>query len=318
MKILVGLPVNDRHKKWLEEKAQGQELVYVPTATVTADMLQDVDIIIGNVKAELLQHAPKLKWLQLNSAGADAYCKSGVLRQGTQLTNATGAYGLALSEHMLAALMAMQKKLYLYYDHQKQAEWKDAGPVTSIDGSTVLILGMGDIGGKFARKVKALGAAHVIGIRRRKAAKPDYVDEIATMDELDTCLARADVVAASLPGTAATYQLMDAKKFACMKQGSYFVNIGRGTAVVTDALCDAVSDGHLAGAAVDVTDPEPLPADHRMWKIPGIYITPHISGQYHLAATLDNIVHIAANNIEAFLKGDPLKNVVDFTTGYKK
>jgi len=317
MKILVGLPVNDRHKKWLEEKAQGQELVYVPTATVTADMLQDVDIIIGNVKAELLQHAPKLKWLQLNSAGADAYCKPGILPQKVQLTNATGAYGLALSEHMLEALMAMQKKLYLYYDQQKQAEWKDAGPVTSIDGSTVLILGMGDIGGRFARKVKSLGA-HVIGIRRRKAAKPDYVDEIAAMDELDTCLARADVVAASLPGTAATYQLMDAKKFACMKQGSYFVNIGRGTAVVTDALCDAVSDGHLAGAAVDVTDPEPLPPDHRMWKIPGIYITPHISGQYHLAATLDHIVHIAADNIEAFLKSDPLKNIVDFTTGYKK
>ena len=317
MHIIVTIPAQEKHKQWLEAKAPGHDFFYTPANKLTADMIQKADIIIGNPPAQLLAQAARLKWLQLNSAGADVYCQAGILPAGAKLTNATGAYGLALSEYMLAALMAMQKKLHLYYENQKACEWKDEGPVTAIAGSTVLVLGLGDIGGSFARKVKALGA-YVIGMRRRSSAVPDYADEMASLDDLDNCLSRADVVACSLPGTAATLHLIDAARFACMKKGAYFINVGRGSAVVTEALCDAVASGHLAGAAVDVTDPEPLPADHRMWQIKNLYITPHTSGQYHLATTLDNIVQIAAENLESFLKGSPLKNEVDFSTGYKK
>ena len=317
MKVLVGVPVNEMHKKWLAEKAPEAEFVYIPTKKVTAADLANVEVVVGNVAPGLLQQAPKLRWVQLNSAGADAYCRPGALPDGTLLTNATGAYGLALSEHMLAMLLAMMKKLYLYHDNQKRSEWKDEGPVTSVYGSTVLVVGLGDIGGQFAGRMKALGA-HVIGMRRRSTAVPEYADEMGTMDRIDEYLARADIVATSLPGTAATYQLFNKDRFAAMKPGAYFVNIGRGSAVVTDDLCAAVRSGHIAGAALDVTDPEPLPADHPMWQVPGIYITPHISGQYHLAATLDNIVRIAAENLAAFQKGEPLRNEVDFTTGYKK
>lgn len=316
-KILVTLPINKTQKSWLEQKAPAASFSYVPAKQVTQDMLADTEIVIGNVPAALLRGAPKLRWVQLNSAGADAYCKPGALPEGTLLTNATGAYGLALSEHMLAMLLAMMKKLYLYHDDQKQGLWRDEGSVTSIYGATVLVIGMGDIGGQFARRAKALGA-YVIGMRRRSTAVPEYADEMGTMDELDKYLARADIVVTSLPGTSATYQLFNKDRFAAMKQGAYFLNIGRGTAVVQDDLCAAVSSGHLAGAAVDVTDPEPLPPEHPMWHTPGIYITPHISGQYHLAATLDNIVHIAADNLAAYLRGELLRNEVDFSTGYKK
>lgn len=317
MKILVGLPVNEHHKKVLAAKAGGAEIVYKLTKTVTAEDIADVEVIIGNVAAKLLPAAKKLKWLQLNSAGADAYIKPGAMPEGVALTNATGAYGLALSEHMLAQLLAMMKKLYPYYENQKQCLWHDEGPVTSIYGATALVVGLGDIGGNFASRLKALGA-HVIGMRRRSMAVPDYADEMASLDQLDTYLAKADIVASSLPGTAATLHLFNKERFAAMKQGAYFLNIGRGSAVVTADLCAAVQSGHLAGAAVDVTDPEPLPADHPMWKVPGIYITPHISGQYHLPATLDNIINIAADNLAAFRAGKPLRNEVDFTTGYKK
>jgi phosphoglycerate dehydrogenase-like enzyme len=317
MKVIVGIPANATHRKWLGEKAPGAELVYIPASRVTAADLADADAVIGNVPAALLQEAPRLRWLQLNSAGADAYCKPGVLPEGTLLTNATGAYGLALSEHMLAMLLAMMKKLYPYYDNQKKGLWQDEGPVTSIYGAVVLVIGMGDIGGQFARRAKALGA-YVIGMRRRSASVPEYADEMGTMDELDSYLARADVVATSLPGTKETYKLFDKERFAAMKQGVYFVNIGRGTAVDSEALCEAAASGHIAGAALDVTDPEPLPAEHPIWRVPGIYITPHISGQYHLAATLDNIVRIAADNLAAFITGAALRNEVDLSTGYKK
>ena len=317
MKVLVTIPVNETHKKELASKAGEAKLVYTLSDKVTAKDVADAEVIIGNVPAALLTEAKELRWLQLNSAGADAYIKPGVMPEGAALTNATGAYGLALSEHMLAQLLAMMKKLYPYYDNQKEGLWKDEGCVHSIYGATVLVVGLGDIGGSFARRMKALGA-YVIGMRRRSNVIPDYADEMASLDELDEVLGRADIVASSLPGTEATKHLFDKKRFAAMKKGAYFLNIGRGTAVVSADLCAAVKNGQLAGAAVDVTDPEPLPADDPMWKVPGLYITPHISGQYHLAATLDNIVHIAAQNLAAFLKNQPLRNEVDFTTGYKK
>ena len=316
MKILIALGVKAHHKEQLQRNAADAELHFVPADKVREEDIANVDAIIGNVPAELLPAAKKLRWLQLNTAGADIYCKEGVLKDGVLLTNATGAYGLALSEHLLAQLLAMMKKLYPYYDNQKAGLWRDEGHVTSIEDATVLILGIGDIGRAFARRVKALGA-YVIGMRRREGAKPVGVDEIGTMAELDSLLSRADVVVSVLPGTAATMGLFDKARFAAMKKGAYFLNIGRGNAVVTDDLIEAMQEGTLAGAALDVTAPEPLPADHPLWQAPNVYITPHISGDDHLSATQDKIVQIAARNLTAFLQGAPLENLVNRETGYR-
>lgn len=317
MQIVVTLPVNARHKKILAAHAGNAQLIYKPLKNLTAQDITEAEIVVGNMDKDLLPYAAKLRLLQLNSAGADAYIKPGVFPGNAFLCNATGAYGLALSEHMLGMLLAMMKKLYVYYDNQKQGLWKDEGPVTAICGAKVLVVGMGNIGSTFAEKIHALGA-HVTGIKRRSTDVPPYADAMGTMDHLDDYLAQADVVVTSLPGTAATAQLFNKERFAAMKQGAYFLNIGRGSAVVTGDLCAALKNGHLAGAAVDVTEPEPLPQNHPAWHTPNLYITPHISGQYHLAATLDNIVNIAAENIEAYMNNKPLRNIVDFTTGYKK
>ena len=322
MKIVVAMPVTAAHKAALEKAAGHNEIYYADVKAalgvkVPEDVLADAGIIIGNLAPDLVQKAPHLRWMQLNSAGSNAYVKKGILPEGALLTNATGAYGLALSEHMLAQLLAMMKKLYLYYDNQKENNWKDEGPVTSIYGSTALVIGFGDIGREFGKRLKALGA-HVIGIRRRSMDVPPEADEMGSMDKLDDYLARADIVATSLPDTPATEHLYNADSFAAMKQGAWFLNIGRGNCVVQKDLIEAVKSGHLAGAAVDVTDPEPLPADDPMWNVPGLYITPHVSGSYHLAATHDRIIQIACDNLKAFQAGQPLQNIVDFETGYKK
>lgn len=317
MKILISMEITDTHKQWFLDATQGHDVVFKSDAEVTAADLVDADIVIGNPAPSLLPQAAKLRWLQLGSAGSDAYVKPGLLKPGVDLTNATGAFGLAISEHMVGVLLAMMKKLYLYHDNQKACNWQDEGMVTSIYGSTVLVVGMGDIGGRFARLCKGFGA-YVIGIRRRSVAVPEYADEMGTMDRLDEYLARADVVATVLPNTPATYHLYDKNRFAAMKKGAYFINVGRGNAVVTEDLCDALRSGHLAGASVDVTDPEPLPADNPAWKEPNMHITPHVSGYHHLQATHDNIVNIAIRNLQAFFAGEPLENQVDFATGYKK
>ncbi|MCH4179208.1 MAG: D-2-hydroxyacid dehydrogenase [Megasphaera sp.] len=322
MKIIVAMETNQQHRKWLEAAAGENEIIYLqpkgPVEVQVPDsILTEADVIIGNIAPSLLSKAVHLQWLQLNSAGANSYCRPGILADGVYLTNATGAYGLALAEHMTGQLLAMMKKLYVYYDNQKKGYWHDEGTVQSIYGAQVLIIGFGDIGRQFGKRMKAMGA-HVTGIRRRSTVLVPEADEMGTMDELDTYLARADIVASCLPDTAATYHLYTSERFAAMKRGAYFLNIGRGSNVVQKDLCNAVKGGHLAGAAVDVTDPEPLPDGDLMWHTKGIYITPHVSGGYHLQATHDNIIHIAAANLRNFLAGKPLRNLVDFSTGYKK
>lgn len=313
--VLVEVPVEDRHKKLLEAAVPGYIFRYRFNA-ITQQDVDEADIILGNADAKLLKAPEKLRWIQTSSAGTEPYIKEGVLAKDTILTNATGAYGLAISEHMLGMLLEIFKKLALYRDAQHQQQWKSQGSVKSIYGSTVAVLGMGDIGGEFAAKCKALGA-YVIGMRRTDATKPDYVDEICLTKDLDNILHRADVVAISLPGTPETMGMISRERIAQMKDGAVILNVGRGGIIDTEALCDALESGKLMGAGLDVTAPEPLPQGHRLWDIPTAVITPHISGYYHLEETFERIIGIFAENLKRFADGDKLRNVVDFATGYR-
>jgi phosphoglycerate dehydrogenase-like enzyme len=316
MTILVVIPFNEGEKERLKSKIPEAEYIFTSAKEVTEELVKSADIIIGNVPPEYIKGSKKLKWLQLNSAGTDGYCEAGVIPEGAYLTNASGAYGLAISEHMLGMLLEIKKNLNLYYLNQKKYLWKDEGKVTSIEGSTTLVVGLGDIGGDFARKMKALGS-YVIGIKRTKGQKPEYVDELYTMEALDSLLPKADVVALSLPGTKETYHLFNKDKFNLMRKDAIILNVGRGNAICTGVLCDALEKGIIGGAGLDVTEPEPLPADHRLWDAPGVVITPHISGFFHLPETLRRIVNISIDNLEHFRKHEPLKNIVDFKTGYR-
>ena len=316
MKVVSVLPLNDRQKAFLESKVDA-EFVYTSFGDVSEDMLVDADVILGNVPHQMLACCEHLKLMQLNSAGTDGYTVEDVLKPGTHLANATGAYGLAISEHMLAMLLMLMKKLDVYHDQQRQAEWKDAGGVTSVYGSTTLVLGLGDIGGEFAARVKALGS-HVIGIRRTGGEKPPYVDEIDTTENFKKYVPQADIIAMSLPGTPATYHIVDREVFGLMKPGAILLNVGRGTAIDPSALYDALQSGKLGGAGIDVTEPEPLPKDSPLWQCENLLITPHISGGFHLPETFERIVRICGDNLEAIANGTPIRNEVDFATGYRR
>ena len=289
----------------------------LPGQPVTQEDVDWAQVILGNVPAAMLHGSPALEWLQTNSAGVEAYIQPGVLAGDTLLTNATGAYGLAIAEHMLGMLLELFKKLELYRDAQKSGAWQSQGAVKAVYGSTVLVLGMGDIGGEFAARCKALGAK-VIGVRRSPRPCPEYADEVHLLEDLDSLLPQVDVVAITLPGTDATRGLMSRERLAKMKEGAVLLNVGRGFIVDTEALCDALERGHLSGAGVDVTDPEPLPPTHRLWNIPTAVVTPHISGFYHLRETHERIVGIFLENLRHFQAGEPLRNLVDFATGYRK
>lgn len=150
----------------------------------------------------------------------------------------------------------------------------------------------------------------MIGVKRTPGDCPSCADELHQIEDLDELLPKADIVAAFLPSTQATKGLFDKGKFALMKEESIFVNGGRGDLVCTEDLCDALESGHLFGAGLDVTDPEPLPPDHRLWELPNAFVTPHISGFYHLPETLRNIVDICIDNVRRYAGGEEMRNVV--------
>lgn len=314
MKIIVTVPVYDEHKAQLQKAALEAEFIYCPSRELSPDMVRDADVIFGLPKFDILSHCQNLKLLQLAAAGTDGYVER--LPKGCILTNVTGAFGLAISEHMLALTLMLMKRLHQYRDNQLKHDWRDMGNVTSIEGATVLVLGMGDIGGAFAKRMKALGA-YVIGVRRVNLDKPDYADEVHLSSDIDSLLPRADIVGMAMPAMKETYRLLDRRRISLLRNGAIVINVGRGNAIDTEALADAAEQGRIL-AGLDVTDPEPLPPDHRLWGIENVVITPHISGFFHLKKTLDNEVNIAARNISSLIYGKPLVNIVDLETGYRK
>lgn len=315
--ILVTIPAKPHHKKLLEQVAPDADFTYLPQSEVTDEVLEKAEVILGNLPPEVFKRAKKLRFLQLNSAGSDIYAADGVLPKGVVLANATGSYGLAISEYLIATLFSLSKKLPQYRDLQRADCWKDLGEVKPIAKTTVLVVGLGDIGSEFAKRVKALGA-YVIGVRRKGTDKPDFVDELYLTEKLDELIPRADTIALCLPNTAETVGIMSRERIFNMKPDSILMNIGRGSAVDADALCDALKAGRLWGAALDVFPIEPLPADSRMWQTENLLMTPHTSGQFSLPETLERIVRLMAENLDNFINDRPVKNLVDPETGYRR
>ena len=317
MNILVTIPMDEEQKKTLSAIAPDARVDYIPADQVTQDEAAHAEIILGNVPIPLLKGAEQLKWIQLNFAGSDNYAAHGVLPEGVILTNATGAYGLAISECMLAGILYLIKRLDQYQRNQEQHVWHNEGGVTSIEGSTTLVIGFGDIGSSFAQRMHALGST-VVGIRRNVTEKPDYVSALYQLDKLDELLPLADFVSLSLPNSPQTQKVIGAKQLAEMKNSAVLINVGRGSAVDTDALVEALKVGQIGGAVLDVVHQEPLPADHPLWDAPHLLLTPHVTGNYNLPETLRRVVNIALRNLAAYLNGQPMESVVDFQTGYRK
>jgi len=313
--ILVLTLVNERHRDLINAAAGDEWVVFASPDSVDPALVRQAQIIFGNPPVQFLEGCSELKWLQLNSAGVGPYANPQVLDGSVILTNASGAYGVGISEYMLGVLLAIFRKLHLYRDQQAAAIWSNVGAVRSIAGSTALIVGLGDIGGEFAKRLKMLGA-YTIGIRRTEGAKPDFINELYTLDQFCELLHRADIVSLSLPSTPLTHRLINADTLKMMKSTAVLLNVGRGDCIDSDALCDALEAGHLLGVALDVTDPEPLPPDHRLWKIKNAIITPHVSGGYSLPLTHDKIIDIFIRNLQAYRENKPMHSLVDRQAGY--
>lgn len=310
MKAVCVTPITEEKRKLFEK--DGLEIIFTSKKEVTAEMLKDAEIILGNVSPDLINSSDTVRWVQLDSAGADSYK---ILKDEITLTNCSGAYGEAISEHMLGCVLAVEKNLYAYHDRQKERSWDNLGSVPVMRNLKILCVGMGDIGSAFALKMHMLGC-RVYGVRRTVHDVPDYIEAMYTMDNMDEILSECDVVALSLPQTPETIGMFDYARLSRMKKNAMIINVGRGSAINSVDLVRIMKEGHLKAACLDVTEHEPLPKNNPLWTCPNVYITPHISGRFNAEVTYDKVVDIFTTNLDHYLNSQPLEHIVDKTIGY--
>ncbi|MGC4108635.1 MAG: D-2-hydroxyacid dehydrogenase [Thermomicrobiales bacterium] len=279
----------------------------------------EADMAIGwRISEEALASAERLRWFHVGAAGVEhILCVPGFTDRGLILTNSSGISAPNMAEHAIALMLTFARKLPGLFRSQSERHWQDwyAGRDTfELGGQTVVIAGLGAIGQGIARRAKGLDM-RVIGLRRSASGPlPDGVDELIALSDLDTALAQADHVINVLPFTPDTTHIFNDDRLAAMKPGSYFYNLGRGTTVDQDALIAALKSGHIAGAGLDVTDPEPLGEESELWGMDNVFITAHTSGNSPMVRP--RLIDLCVEQVRRYRDGEDLLNVVDQTQGY--
>ena len=277
------------------------------------ETLADADAAFGNLPPALVAKATRLRWLQAPHAAPPAgYYSPELIAHPVVVTNFREIYNDHIAAHIMAYVLAFARGLPRYMAQQSRREWRQAVPrnsgVLHLPETTMLIVGLGGIGSETARLAAAFGI-RVIATDARRNTAPAGVSALHRPEALDDLLPQADFVVLTVPHTPATEGFMHRDRFRRMKRGAYFINIGRGKTTRLSDLVDALQSGQIAGAGLDVFEQEPLPAEHPLWTLPGVIITPHTAGY---GPYLDERRYdIILDNCRRFLAGEPLRNVVD-------
>jgi phosphoglycerate dehydrogenase-like enzyme len=313
--LLMLPPQTPTTRDWAARVAAALPSLTVIVAETEADAataIVDAESAFGVLPAGLLAKAGRLRWLQAPQAAPPAgYYYPALVQHPVVVTNFREIYNDHIGAHIMAFVLAFARDLHRYWPQQARREWKpaplDTG-VVHLPEATALIVGVGGIGAEAARLAAAFGM-RVLGIDARRRDAPPGVAELHPPDALDVLLPRADFVILTVPHTPATEGFMHRARFQRMKRTAYFINIGRGKTTRLDDLVAALRAGEIAGAGLDVFEQEPLPADHPLWTLPGVLITPHTAG---FGPYLDERrFEILLDNCRRFVASQPLRNVVD-------
>lgn len=307
-------------RKKIEETAKisGFSVEFFDRESDAAAALSDCEILFGH-SVNLLRKAPAtLNWYCCAWAGVEPYCNDSrtFANPDCLLTNSAGAYGVTIAEHILMVTLMLLRRMPEYQEIIRDCGWRNDLTVRSIQGSRITVLGAGDIGCTFAQRARALCPASITGVSRSGRARADVFDEMAPTSRLDALLPRTDILIMAMPNTPETVGILSRERLALLPSNAIVVNVGRGTAIDQEALADALNSGALAGAALDVMVPEPLPADHPLRSAKHILLTPHVAGNMTLGYTCEKAVSMFCEDLRNYAAGLPLKHLVDRTRGY--
>ncbi|NHN28963.1 D-2-hydroxyacid dehydrogenase [Paenibacillus agricola] len=305
--------MESRHEDRLKQQFPQISFVTGKRGELPQSELEEAVVYVGWPTDDEIRAMPKLQWIQLPSAGADGYVSNPALREQVVVTNSSGVFGVPGAEHAIALMLAFTRQLHVHFRQQAEKIWKRNPYCLEIQDSTVTVIGMGDIGTEICRKAKGLGA-YVIAVKRSQAAKPEFVDELVVTADLGEVLERSDFIVSALPMTEQTKGLISAELIKKMKKGAVFINVGRGGTVDEAALIEALQNGDLEGAGLDVTEIEPLPNTSPLWSMDNVMITSHAVGVTPKKA--DRRTALLVANFEKFLQGEPLTNTVVRARGY--
>jgi phosphoglycerate dehydrogenase-like enzyme len=313
-------PQSERTREWAAKLAAALpdlDVVIAENESEAAAAIATAEAAFGTIPPDLLRRATRLRWLQAPQAAPPAgYYYPELIAHPVVITHFREIYNDHIGAHVMAFVLAFARGFHIYIPQQLRREWKKPPQNTGIvylPEATALVVGVGGIGGEVARLAAQFGM-RVLGIDERRTEAPPGLAALHRADELDALLPEADFVILTVPHTPETEGFMNRARFQAMKRGAFFINIGRGRTTRLDDLVAALRAGEIAGAGLDVFEQEPLPADHPLWTMPGVLLTPHVAGYGpHLDERRFDII---LDNCRRFLAGQPLRNRVDKARWY--
>ncbi|MFO0788538.1 MAG: D-2-hydroxyacid dehydrogenase [Pirellulales bacterium] len=314
-RIVLCYPAEPKHVDQIAAAAPHADVIDAGQERI-AEMLPTADIFCGHTKVpvpwEDVVRGGRLRWIQSSAAGLDHCLVPSVIESDVIVTSASGVLANQVADHTIALLAGLLRSLPTFFRAQQKREFIRR-PTLDLHGARVGIIGLGRNGRRLAEVLSAFRTT-IIATDWYPVNKPPQVAELLPADAVDDILPRIDILILAAPLTPVTRHMIDARRLAMLPKGAVVVNVARGPLVVTDDLVAALEAGHLAGAAVDVTDPEPLPAANKLWEQPNVIITPHVGGQ--AATRIDDMTNFFCENLRRYQAGEPLRNLVDKRLGF--
>lgn len=308
MNLLIYPAVKPHELEQLAAVSDELEIINTNSEDEALDAIVEADAMYGHISPEMLARATKLRWLQTPIAGLENYMFPELVESDVTMSNMSGIYSDMIAEHTMTYVLMFARGFHTYLRYQMEHKWQKGVPVMHLTGKTLGIIGLGGIGTEIARRAKAF-EMRVIATEARPRPAPEFVDEVWPSERLNDLLEQSDFVISCVPHTPETVGLIGAAELARMKESAYLINISRGVVVKLDALADALRNGVIAGAGLDVYEIEPLPADHPLWGMENVIMTPHVAAADTRVA--QRRVDVVKENLQRFLQGEPPKNLID-------
>jgi len=314
LKIVSTEELPDPHLERIRELSPGIELQAGLSDDAFHRALPDAHVIFGSFTREDLSAAPQLRWIQWGAAGVEGILWPELVQSPVVLTNMQRIYAPVISETAIALMLALARGLPRYAIQTQQHQWRTLDGLTELSGVTLGLVGLGGIGTETARRAHFGFGMTVLAVDPKPIPKPDFVAELHSLDGLLPMASRADILMSATPHTPVSEGMLNESVFRVMKKTAYFINVSRGKVVDTPALVQALKEGRIAGAGLDVAYREPLPPDDELWTAPNLIITCHTSGWS--PKVQGRRLDLFAENVRRYVAGLPLLNVVDKRRGY--